>query len=328
MDMTLSKRGGYVVRSAISLARAFEEGVPRKIREVVSEMEVPPTFASQVLANLVRAGVASSRAGRNGGYWLARAPGDISMLEVVEAAEGPLHAERCALGDGPCRWEAVCPLHETWSTATAALREVLAATTLAEVAARDHSLEIGTYPIPEGSHRMGPAAVAVTDAVHVELEETAARTRLSRSAHRLGPVLDAACSEVTRSERRTAGLGVKKGERRSAWGNPYRANGSHSEVDLLPTTSPAPDEQRRYRLSWKLSAKGSDFVLDAGLELGAVDSERCELRLEGTWRQVAAMSPVRPEASRLDQRARRTVRSFLRRLARMLESASEEPVGT
>ena len=71
MDMTLSKRGDYVVRSAISLARAFEEGVPRKIREVVSEMEVPQTFASQILADLVRAGVASSRAGRNGGYWLA-----------------------------------------------------------------------------------------------------------------------------------------------------------------------------------------------------------------------------------------------------------------
>ena len=328
MDMTLSKRGDYVLRSAISLARAFEVGVPRKIREVVDETEVPRTFASQILADLVRAGVASSRAGRNGGYWLARAPEDISVLEVVEAAEGPLHAERCALGEGPCRWEAVCPLHETWSAATAVLRQVLATTTLAEVAARDHSIETGTYPIPADSHRMDPAAVAVADVVHVELEEAVARIRLSRSAHMLGPIVDAACSEATLSERRTAGLGVKKGERRSAWGNPYRANGSHSEVDLLPTTSPAPDEQRRYRLSWKLSAKGSDFVLDAGLELGAVDSERCELRLEGTWRQVAAMSPVRPEASRLDQRARRTVRSFLRRLAQTLESASEEPADT
>jgi Rrf2 family protein len=293
MDMTLSKRGDYVVRSAISLARAFEEGVPRKIREVVSEMAVPRTFASQILADLVRAGVASSKAGRNGGYWLARAPGDISVLEVVEAAEGPLHAERCALGEGPCRWEAVCPLHETWSTATAALREVLAATTLAEVAARDRSIEMGTYPIPGGSHRMGFAAVEVADAVHVELDETAARTRLSRSAHLLGPVVDAACSEVA----------------------------------LLPVTSPAPDEQRRYLLSWKFSAQGSDFVLDADLKLAAVDAERCELRLEGTWRQVPAMSPVRLEASKLDQLARCTVRSFLRRLARMLESASEEPVG-
>ncbi len=328
MDMTLSKRGDYVVRSAISLARAFEEGVPRKIREVVSEMEVPQTFASQILADLVRAGVASSRAGRNGGYWLARAPGDISVLEVVEAAEGPLRAERCALAEGPCRWEAVCPLHETWSTATAALREVLAATTLAEVAARDRSIEMGTYPIPGGSHRMGPAAVAVADAVHVELEETAAHTRLSRSAHLLGPVVDAACSEATRSGWRNAGLRVQQDERGSSSGNPDRANGSHSEVALRPATSPASNEPRRYVLSWKLSAQGSDFVLDADLALAAVDAERCELRLEGTWRQVPAMSPARLETSKLDQLARRTVRSFLRRLARMLESASEEPVGT
>jgi len=205
MDMTLSKRGDYVLRSAISLARAFEVGVPRKIREVVDETEVPRTFASQILADLVRAGVASSRAGRNGGYWLARAPEDISVLEVVEAAEGPLHAERCALGEGPCRWEAVCPLHETWSAATAVLRQVLATTTLAEVAARDHSIETGTYPIPADSHRMDPAAVAVADVVHVELEEAVARIRLSRSAHMLGPIVDAACSEATLSERRTAG---------------------------------------------------------------------------------------------------------------------------
>jgi Rrf2 family protein len=329
MDMTLSKRGDYVVRSAISLARAFEEGVPRKIREVVSEMEVPQTFASQILADLVRAGVASSRAGRNGGYWLARAPGDISVLEVVEAAEGPLHAERCALGEGPCRWEAVCPLHETWSTATAALRQVLATTTLAEVAARDHSIEMGTYPIPAESHRMGPAAVAVADAVHVELEETVARTRLSRSAHLLRPVIDAACSEAARSEPRTADFRVQQDEPGSSWGNPDRANGSRSEVSLLPAISSAPDKQgARYPLSWKLSAQGSDFVLDADMKLVAVDAERCELRLEGTWRQVPAMLPVWLKASQLDHLARGTVRSFLRRLARMLESASEEPVGT
>ena len=243
MDMTLSKRGDYVVRSAISLARAFEEGVPRKIREIVGETEVPQTFASQILADLVLAGIASSRAGRNGGYWLARAPEEISVLEVVEAAEGPLHAERCALGEGPCRWESVCPLHETWSEATAMLRQVLATTTLAELAARDHSIEMGIYPIPVDSHRVGPAGVAVADAVHVELEETVARTRLSRSAHLLGPVIEIAASEAIRSERRTAGLRVQRDERRPPAGNADQAGRSCSEVSLLPAISPAPDEQ-------------------------------------------------------------------------------------
>ena len=327
MDMTLSKRGDYVVRSAISLARAFEEGVPRKIREIVGETEVPQTFASQILADLVLAGIASSRAGRNGGYWLARAPEDISVLEVVEAAEGPLHAERCALGEGPCRWESVCPLHETWSEATAMLRQVLATTTLAEVAARDRSIEMGTYPIPAESHRMGPTAVAVADAVHVELEETVARTRLSRSADLLGPVIEIAASEAIRSERRTAGLRVQRDERRPTSGNADQADGSCSEVSLLPAISPASDEQgARYASSWKLSAQAGHFVLDADLKIAAVDAKRSELRLEGTWRQVPAMSPVGLKVPQLDHLARGTVRSFLRRLARMLESASEEPV--
>ena len=293
MNMTLSKRGDYVLRSAISLARAFEEGVPRKIREVVDETEVPQTFASQILADLVQAVDACSRAGRNGGCRLARALKDVSVCEVVEPAEGPRHAKRCALGEGPCRWESVCPLHETWSEARAMLRQMPATTTLAEVAARDHSIEMGIYPIPVDSHRMGPAAVAVADTVHVELEETVAHTRLSRSAHLLGPIIDTAASEAIRSERRTAGFRVQQDERRPPSGNADRADGSCSEVSLLPAISPIPDEQgARYAPSWKLSAQAGHFVLDANLKIAAVDAEHSELRLEGTWRQVPAMSPV------------------------------------
>jgi Rrf2 family transcriptional regulator, iron-sulfur cluster assembly transcription factor len=66
--------------------------------------------------------------------------------EVIEAAEGPLASERCALGDGPCRWQAVCPLHETMAMATASLRETLVSATLAMLAERDAAIESGTYP--------------------------------------------------------------------------------------------------------------------------------------------------------------------------------------
>jgi hypothetical protein len=44
-------------------------------------------------------------------------------------------------------------MHEIWLTATAALRQVLATTTLAELAALDQSIETGSYPIPESPHR-------------------------------------------------------------------------------------------------------------------------------------------------------------------------------
>ncbi len=163
------------------------------------------------------------------------------------------------------------------------LGQVLATTTLPEVAARDHSIEMGIHPIPVNSRRTGPAAVAVADAVHVELEETAAHTRLSRSAHLLGPVVATAASEAIRSERTTAGFAVPQDERRPPSGNADRAAGSCSEVPLLPAMSPIPDEQAaRYAPSWKLSAQAGHFVLDAGLKIAAVDAERCELRLGGT----------------------------------------------
>lgn len=153
MNMTLSKRGDYVVRSALCLARAYESGSYRKIREVVDAMGVPQTFASQILAELVRAEIATSKAGKNGGYRLTRAPESITLLEVVEAGEGPLRTERCALGEGPCRWDQVCPLHETWVTAIAVLRNTLAESTLATLVERDEALEAGTYLAPADSHR-------------------------------------------------------------------------------------------------------------------------------------------------------------------------------
>ena len=151
--MTLSKRGNYVVLSALCLAWAYETGEYRKIREVVATMKVPQTFASQILAELVRAGVATSKAGKDGGYRLTRSPEEITMLEVIEAGEGPLKAERCALQDGPCTWDFVCPLHWIWGDSITAFRETLAKVTLATLVANDKALELNTFPMPEESHR-------------------------------------------------------------------------------------------------------------------------------------------------------------------------------
>ncbi|MGA2036983.1 MAG: Rrf2 family transcriptional regulator [Acidimicrobiales bacterium] len=153
MNLALSKRGEYVVRSAIFLARSYESGRPKKLREVSTEMCVPRTFVSQILGDLVHSGLAVSSFGKAGGYRLARSPAEVSLLEVVEAAEGSLIASRCALGDGLSCWGAVCPLHETWGEVAILLRSVLAATSLECLAERDRAIEAGSYPVPANTHR-------------------------------------------------------------------------------------------------------------------------------------------------------------------------------
>lgn len=295
--MTLSKRGDYVMRSAICLARAYEQGEGRKIREVVAETDVPRTFASQILADLVRSGLAMSKAGREGGYRLVRPPEAVSVLEVVEAAEGPLRAERCALGAGPCRWDAVCPLHETWTAATGALRELLATTTLAELATRDAAIEAGTYAIPEDAHRSRPLAVEIADHVHVEVAATAVRTVLDAAPRFLATLLADAAAAV-----------------------PGSATGAgDTEASLAPAPGAgASDGVATYLLECRLSVAGDASQLEATLVVQTVDDERSEVRVEGTWRTVSDASPSL-EASTLDRRARTVLRSFLRHLARALE---------
>jgi Rrf2 family transcriptional regulator, iron-sulfur cluster assembly transcription factor len=141
MDLTLSLRGDYVVRAALGLARAWEREGYRKIREITDEMELPASYTPQILGYLARAGLATARAGREGGYRLTRPPDEITMLELVEAAEGDLRLGRCTLRGGPCRWDDVCAVHDVWMGAFETLRAKLRATTLSDVAAADRALE-------------------------------------------------------------------------------------------------------------------------------------------------------------------------------------------
>jgi hypothetical protein len=60
---------------------------------------------------------------------------DVSLLEAVEAVEGPLVSRECVLRDLPCGADGNCVLHEAWSSAREVLRTVLAHTTLASATA-------------------------------------------------------------------------------------------------------------------------------------------------------------------------------------------------
>ena len=153
MDLTLTRRGDYAVRAALSLGRAYSQEGYRKIREVAEEMELPARYTPQILRLLGKAGLAEARAGRDGGYRLKRDPADVSLLEIVEAAEGPLRPARCTLSGGPCHWEDMCAVHPAWEDATNALRESLAKVTLAQVLDVDSGLVAGRG-VRSDAHRL------------------------------------------------------------------------------------------------------------------------------------------------------------------------------
>ena len=98
-----------------------------------------------ILAGLVAEGLLVANHGPKGGYRLARDPGEISLLDIVEAAEGPATFDHCVLRDGPCDWEETCPVHDIWARTQDALIRELASTSLAAIADIDSAIEASSY---------------------------------------------------------------------------------------------------------------------------------------------------------------------------------------
>lgn len=162
MKIVPTKRTDYAIRALVHLAQ--HKGQRVKAADIGEAMKVPTGFLHQVLRELQRAGFVNAQVSRNGGYALNQAAERISILQVIEALEGPVTTGECALRGGPCHWDEVCALHWAWSSARQALADRLAEVTLAGVAADDLALAAGTKPVPTDSHRRrrGPPAQQAT----------------------------------------------------------------------------------------------------------------------------------------------------------------------
>ncbi len=94
--MKLSKRGEYALRALIDFGIAYELGRPLlKIGELVEKERLPVKFLEQILTQLRGAGYIETKRGKSGGYFLAKAPKDISLGMVIRLIDGPLAPISC-----------------------------------------------------------------------------------------------------------------------------------------------------------------------------------------------------------------------------------------
>jgi Rrf2 family protein len=91
----LSQRTRYTIRALLHLADHYGEG-PVQLSEIALAQNIPPKFLTVMLSQMIREGLVASRRGREGGYWLARPPADISYGEIVRLTRGSLGLLPCA----------------------------------------------------------------------------------------------------------------------------------------------------------------------------------------------------------------------------------------
>ena len=111
----LSQRTRYTIRALLHLADRYGQG-PVQLGQIAEAQNIPPKFLTVMLSSMRRAGIVETMRGREGGYWLAKPPQQISYGEIVRLTRGSLGLLPCAsrLAYAPCEncvSEDQCRLH-------------------------------------------------------------------------------------------------------------------------------------------------------------------------------------------------------------------------
>ena len=140
--MRLSKRGEYGLRAMIILADEQKNSPTGmiQIKEISAREEIPAKFLEQILLALKNAGLVHSKMGIGGGYYLARAPKEITLGQIVRTLDGPLAPIKCvsqtAYEPCGCPNEETCGLRMVMGDVRNAIANILDNTTLAAVMKR------------------------------------------------------------------------------------------------------------------------------------------------------------------------------------------------
>jgi Rrf2 family protein len=144
--MQLTRAADYAVRVMIHLA-----GLPPETRASRAELavaaECPEQFLSKVLQSLTRAGLVLSHRGNTGGFELPNMKPTVTLLEIVEAIEGPMRLNVC-LSDHSCTRQERCPAHDVWVDAQAAMAQVLRSANIGDLAQQAAARSLNRPPLP------------------------------------------------------------------------------------------------------------------------------------------------------------------------------------
>jgi len=131
--MQITRQADYAVRAVLYLARSGEQRTATSM--IAEEQHIPPSFLAKIVSQLSIAGLLHTSRGARGGVVLAREAKDITLLEVIEAIDGPIQLNECVGDNGTCSFDDNCPLRPVWCDAQEELVGRLKSTNFADMIA-------------------------------------------------------------------------------------------------------------------------------------------------------------------------------------------------
>jgi len=114
--MQITRQADYAVRAVYYLTKLGTDN-RAATSQIADEQHIPPSFLAKIISQLSVAGLLHTSRGARGGVSLARDPQEISLLDVVEAIDGPILLNECVSDAGACTFSSDCPMQSIWCDA-------------------------------------------------------------------------------------------------------------------------------------------------------------------------------------------------------------------
>jgi Rrf2 family protein len=118
---------------ALKHIASLPEGHLANAREIAARFNLPPNLLAKILQSLSQSGIIEATKGSGGGYRMARRPDDVTLAQVFESIEGPVHMVMCTSNDGCCSIEDRCTVKNGLTNLERRFYEFFDAVTLADV---------------------------------------------------------------------------------------------------------------------------------------------------------------------------------------------------
>lgn len=130
--MKLSTRGRYGARAMLDLAIHHAEQAVL-LKDIAKRQEISERYLENIMRILVSSGLVKSVQGRNGGFSLAKDPGDIRLSQIIQAVEGSTSVAACVDNPKLCKRTPICVTREIWGKLKKAVFDVLDSITLEDM---------------------------------------------------------------------------------------------------------------------------------------------------------------------------------------------------